>query len=66
MGGISYMSTPRPGAKRGGGAGIAYNPKNFSVSKLNITIPKPLEVCWALMRPIEPTGDIIKIILCSF
>ena len=66
MGGISYMSTPRPGAKRGGGAGIAYNPKNFSVSKLNIPIPKPLEVCWALMRPIEPTGDIRKIILCSF
>ena len=66
MKGISYISTPRPGAKRGGGAGIAFNPTNFTVSKLNILIPKPLEVVWALMRPINPTGDIRKIILCSF
>ena len=27
MKGISYISTPRPGAKRGGGAGIPLNPK---------------------------------------
>ena len=63
---ISYISTPRPGAKRGGGAAIAFNPKKFSVSKLNIAIPTPLEIVWALMRPNEPTGDIRKIILCSF
>ena len=63
---ISYISTPRPGARRGGGAGIAFNPARFSVSKLNINIPKPLEIVWALMRPIVPTGDIRKIILCSF
>ena len=66
MGGISYISTPRPGAKRGGGAGIAFNPSRFTVSKLNIAIPKPLEIVWALMRPKVPTGDIRKIILCSF
>ena len=30
MKGIAYISTPRPGAKRGGGAGIALNPKLFS------------------------------------
>ena len=35
---ISYMSTPRPGAKRGGGAAIAVNSSRFSVSKLNIYI----------------------------
>ena len=66
LNGISYISTPRPGAKRGGGAGIALNPKNFSLSKLNIAIPKPLEVVWGLLRPNEPTGGIRKIILCSF
>ena len=66
MNGILYISTPRPGAKRGGGNGIAFNPTNFTVSKLNILIPKPLEVVWALMRPVNPTGDIRKIILCSF
>ena len=55
MKGISYISTPRPGARRGGGAGIAFNlNKNlFTLSKLNITIPKPLEVVWGLLRPIE-------------
>jgi hypothetical protein len=65
MNNISYISTPRPGAKRGGGAGIAINPSRFSVSKLNIAIPKPLEIVWALLRPIESTGEIRKIILCS-
>ena len=52
MGGISYISTPRPGARLGVGAGIAFSKKHFSVSKLNISIPKPLEIVWALMRPI--------------
>ena len=39
---------------------------NFSVSKLSITIPTPLEIVWALLRPITPTGNIKKVILCSF
>ena len=62
---ISYISTPRPGVRRGGGAAIAFNPKKASVSKLNITIPTPLEIVWALYRPLTPTGSIKKIILCS-
>ena len=63
---ISYISTPRPGTKRGGGAAIAYSTDKYSISKLNISIPKPLEIVWALLRPSEPTGDIRKVILCSF
>ena len=63
---ISYISTPRPGMKRGGGAAIAIKSEKFSVSKLNILIPRPLEIVWALLRPNEPTGGIRKIILCSF
>ena len=66
MSNISYISTPRPGAKRGGGAAIAINSSRFSVSKLNISIPKPLEIVWALLKPNEHTGVIRKIILCSF
>ena len=65
MSNISYISTPRPGAKRGGGAGIAINTNRFSVTKLDITIPKPLEIVWAMLRPIEHTGVIRRIILCS-
>ena len=63
---ISYISTPRSGAKRGGGAAIASCSTKFSVSKLNILIPRPLEVVWALLRPNIPTGDVKKVILCSF
>ena len=63
---LSYISTPRPGAKRGGGAAIAFRPEKFHISKLNITIPKPLEIVWALLRPVVPKGEIRKIILCSF
>ena len=66
MSGIEYISTPRPGAKRGGGAAIAIKSSRFSVVKLNITIPKPLEIVWAMLRPLEHTGVINKIILCSF
>ena len=65
MANISYISTPRPGAKRGGGAGIAINTRRFSVTKLNIHIPKPLEIVWAMLRPVEHTGVIRRIILCS-
>ena len=66
MKGISYISTPRPGVKRGGGTAIALNPNRFSLSKLNIAVPNPLEIVWGLLRPNETTGDIKKIILCSF
>ena len=61
-----YISTARPGAKRGGGAAIAAKESRFNLSKLNIDIPKPLEVVWGLLRPKFPLGDIRKIIICSF
>ena len=35
------------------------------MTKLNIAIPKPLEIVWAILRPIESSGLIKKIILCS-
>ena len=66
MANIHYISTPRPGVKRGGGAAIAVNSSKFTVSKLNIPIPKPLEIVWALLRPNEHTGVVRKVILCSF
>ena len=66
MKGISYISTPRPGLRRGGGAAIAACPKNFSLVKLHIEIPKCLEVVWGLLRPNKVIGKLRKIILCSF
>ena len=66
MRGMKYISTPRPGARRGGGAAIVVNTETFSISKLNISIPNNLEIVWGLLRPIEVTGKITKIIVCSF
>ena len=66
MSGIQYISTPRPGVQRGGGAAIAIRTKNFTLSKLNILIPKSLEVVWGLLKPKVVTGKISKMIVCSF
>ena len=64
--GIDYISTPRPGVRRGGGTAIAACPKKFSLVKLNIEIPNAVEVVWGLLRPRKIVGRIKKIILCSF
>ena len=64
--GIQYISTPRPGQKRGGGAAIAIRTKNFNIKKLNIPIPKSVEVVWGLLKPKTVTGRINKIISCCF
>ena len=63
---IKYSSTPRQGTKRGGGAAYTARGNKFNVTKLNIDIPKPLEVVWGLLRPKENLGGISKIIICSF
>ena len=66
MSGIKYISTPRPGAKRGGGAAIAVREQRFTLSKLNISLPSSIEVVWGLLRPKNITGKISKIIVCCF
>ena len=66
MSNIKYISTPRPGVKRGGGAAIVVNGEKYSVSKLNIRIPKPLEVVWAILKVSNPNETMKNIILCSF
>ena len=66
MSGIQYISTPRPGAQRGGGAAIAVRTEKFAISKLNIPIPRSVEVVWGLLKPKVVTGKIITIIVCCF
>ena len=61
-----YFSTARPGVKRGGGAAITARGNKFYISKLNIEIPKPLEIVWALLRPKVIIGGVSKIVICSF
>ena len=66
MRGVKYISTPRPGAQRGGGAAIAVRAENFNISKLNIPIPKSVEAVWGLLKPKVVTGKITVIIVCCF
>ena len=66
MEGISYISTPRPGPQRGGGAAVAVRNKNFTITKLNIQIPKSVEVVWGLLKPKVISGRISVIIVCCF
>ena len=63
---INYISSPRPGSKRGGGVAIAFSRENFQVSKLNIDVPKPLECLFALVKPNTTVGKMRKIIAICF
>ena len=65
MRGISYISRPRRN-RSGGGVAIAANTDHYHLSKLNITIPKGVEIVWGLLKPKNSTGKITKIIVCSF
>ena len=66
MQGIKYISTPRPGAQRGGGAAIAVRLDKFNISKLNIPLPRSVEVVWGLLKPKVAIGSISTIIVCCF
>ena len=64
--GIKYISTPRPGAQRGGGAAIAVRLEKFTILKLNIALPKSVEVVWGLLKPKTVSGKFSTIIVCCF
>ena len=66
MRGLKYISTPRPGAQKGGGAAISVRTEKFTISKLNVQIPKSVEVVWGLLKPKIITGKISVIIVCCF
>ena len=64
LNGIKYISTPRPGAQRG--TAIAVRLEKFNISKLNIPLPRGVEVVWGLLKPKIVTGNISTIIVCCF
>ena len=66
MHGIKYISTPRPGAQRGGGAALAVRLEKFTITKLNIALPKSVEVVWGLLKPKTVSGKFSTIIVCCF
>ena len=50
MEGVQYTSNPRPD-RRVGGAAITLIVGDFSLTKLNVMIPKGLEVVWGVVKP---------------
>ena len=48
--GVKYISNPRPD-RRGGGAAITLIEGDFTLTKLEIGIPKGLEVVWGIVKP---------------
>ena len=63
--GLKYISTPRRNGRRGGGAAIIVNLENFSLSKLNIKIPRLVETVWGLLKP-KKVDSARPIIVCCF
>ena len=49
-----------------GGAAMVVNTEKFSCEKLNIFVPKTLEVVWGLVKPKTPSVKYKRIITCSF
>ena len=65
MAGVQYISNPRPDRK-GGGAAITLISGEFTLTKIDVLVPKNLEVVWGLVKPKVPTPDFKVILVCSF
>ena len=63
--GIQYISNPRP-QRKGGGVAISLLPGEFTLTKLDVLVPKNIEVVWGIVRPVKPTVEFKGIIVCSF
>ena len=62
--GLQYISTPRL-TKRGGGAAIVVNIREFTLEKIEVNIPHNLEVVWGLVRPKKASENIREIIVAA-
>ena len=60
MEGVQYISNPRPDRK-GGGAAISLLAGSFTLTRLEIIVPKNLEVVWGIVRPKVSTQDFSRI-----
>ena len=65
MDGLKYISTPRI-TKRGGGAAIVAQLKNYSLDKIEVPNPNKVEVVFGILRPKKTTCRIKEIIIAAF
>ena len=64
MGGISYISTPRPG-RRGGGSAIKCDDDNFFIMEIKEENPYNLKVTFASLRPKSEFSLKFNIFVCA-
>ena len=64
--GLKYISTLRPSSKRGGGCAIVAYLPYFSLEKIEVTVPRSVEVCYGLLRSKNATAKYKEIIAVSF
>ena len=68
--GLKYISKPRPPNSKGrsyGGTAMVVNNKKFSCEKLDVLVPKNLEIVWGLLKPRSLSPSLFRnIIACSF
>ena len=69
MSGYNVHSYKRPKVKAkkqpGGACAIIYNEKRFKATKLDVAVPKGVEACWLLLKPVEKNDLIENIALAS-
>ena len=66
MDGLKYVSTPRPSSKRGGGCAIVADLSMFTLEKIDVTIPKSVEVTYGLLRTKNSDAKFEEIIAVAF
>ena len=64
---INSYKRPKVKAKKqpGGGCAIVYNDHRFKVEKLDVFVPKGVEACWIVMKPVNKTDLIDNIAAAS-
>ena len=60
MEGMKFISTAKPGGRRGGGCGIIADPSHYTLDQLDIPNPDKVEMCWGILRPQMPEDCTIK------
>ena len=65
--GLKYISNPRR-KHRGGGVAVTLcdAEDKFTLTKLSVSVPPDLEVCWCLLRVKKVSSPIKEIIVCAF
>ena len=67
MEGLKFISTTRPGGRRGGGCGVIGDLTHYTLDKIEVPNPDKVEMCWGILRPKPAPGLTIReIIVVSF